>query len=201
MAILNLFDFDNYSSTYAVPAYVTTALYNGSVDMILSTGVTVQVFENLSTMLKCIHYMDSNNLYSMSPNEDITILNLRSKLLILENTYLNQKMMNSYVFTYHGAKVVGIHRSMSSIVSLEEALQSTGFRVVGGPWAINSNANMETNRADSDRPRIVVCDYKYKHPTLPHTPLEDFEPIVIRGVAVSATVPATVTPDGGLGLV
>ena len=26
-----------------------------------------------------------------------------SKLLILENTYINQEMMNSYVVTYHGA--------------------------------------------------------------------------------------------------
>eukprot|EP00972_Heterocapsa_arctica_P031090 4575671-Heterocapsa_arctica.AAC.1 len=90
-------------------------------------------------------------------------------------------MMNSYVFTYHGAKVVGIHRSMSSIVSLEEALQSTGFRVVGGPWAVESNAKMETNRADSDRPRICVVDYKYKNNSLAHTSLEDSEPIVIRG--------------------
>eukprot|EP00972_Heterocapsa_arctica_P043690 6450316-Heterocapsa_arctica.AAC.1 len=73
---------------------------------------------------------------------------------------------------------------MSSIVSLEEALSSSGFRVVGAPWNIESNAKLETNRVDSDRPRIVVCDYKYKHPALPHSPLEDFEPIVIRGVAV-----------------
>eukprot|EP00972_Heterocapsa_arctica_P074410 10981075-Heterocapsa_arctica.AAC.1 len=64
-------------------------------------------------------------------------------------------MMNSYVFTYHGAKVVGIHRSMSQIVSLEEALQSTGFRVVGAPWSVEANAKMETNISDSDRPRIV----------------------------------------------
>eukprot|EP00972_Heterocapsa_arctica_P082988 12228695-Heterocapsa_arctica.AAC.1 len=62
--------------------------------------------------------------------------------------------MNSYVFTCHGAKVVGIHRSMSQIVSLGEALQRTGFRVVGAPWAVESNANMDTNRSDSDRPRI-----------------------------------------------
>eukprot|EP00972_Heterocapsa_arctica_P092236 13603215-Heterocapsa_arctica.AAC.1 len=65
-------------------------------------------------------------------------------------------MMNSYVFTDHGSKVSGIHRSMSAMVSLEEALQSTGFRVVGGPWSVDSNSKMETNRVDSDRPRIVV---------------------------------------------
>eukprot|EP00972_Heterocapsa_arctica_P092918 13704958-Heterocapsa_arctica.AAC.1 len=91
-------------------------------------------------------------------------------------------MMNSYVFTYHGARVAGIHRSMSSIVSLEEALASTGFRVVGAPWAIESNGNMEFNRIDTDRPRIVVVDFKYKHPTYAHTSLEDSEQIVIRVV-------------------
>eukprot|EP00972_Heterocapsa_arctica_P054019 7958866-Heterocapsa_arctica.AAC.1 len=68
---------------------------------------------------------------------------------------------------------------MSSIVSLEEATQSTGFRVVGAPWAVESNAKMESNRSDSDRPRIVVVDWKFKHPTLAHTSLEDSEPIVI----------------------
>ena len=182
MAILNAADFSSNNATYVVPASDSSTLYSGSVDIILSTGVTTQVFDTLATAIKCVHYMDSNNLYSLSPNEDITILNLRSKLLILENTYLNQKMMNSYVFTYHGAKVCGIHRSMSSIVSLEEALQSTGFRVVGAPWAVESNAKMETNRTDTDRPRIVVVDYLYKHPTLVHSSLVDSEPIVIRGV-------------------
>ncbi len=182
MAILNVSDFSGNSATYAIPATDSSVIYAGSVDIILSTGITTQVFDTLSTAIRCIAYMDSNNLYSLSPNEDITILNLRSKLLIIENTYINQKMMNSYVFTYHGAKVVGIHRSMSSIVSLEEALQSTGFRVVGAPWAVESNLKMETNRIDSDRPRIVVVDFKYKHPTLPHTALEDSTPIEIRGV-------------------
>eukprot|EP00972_Heterocapsa_arctica_P098324 14509773-Heterocapsa_arctica.AAC.1 len=71
---------------------------------------------------------------------------------------------------------------MSSIISLEEALQNTGFRVVGAPWGSSeSNATMETDRTDTDRPRIVVCDFCYKHPTLAHTSLEDSEPIVIGG--------------------
>jgi len=180
MAILNASDFNGNSDTYPIPSSSSSVNYIGAVDIILSTGITTQVFDTLQTALRCIHYMDRNNLYSLSPNEDITILNLRSKLLILENTYLNQKMMNSYVFTYHGAKVCGIHRSMSSIVSLEEALQSTGFRVVGGPWGVDSNSKMETNRVDTDRPRIVVVDYLFKHPNLPHTSLEDSAPIVIR---------------------
>jgi hypothetical protein len=41
---------------------------------------------------------------------------------------------------------------------------------------------METDRADKDRPRIQVVDYLYKHPTLPHTNLQDSSPIIISGV-------------------
>ena len=65
--------------------------------------------------------MEANHLYSLSPNEDVTVLNLRSKLLISENTYINQKMMNSYVFAYHGAGVRAIHRSMVDTETLTNA--------------------------------------------------------------------------------
>ena len=90
--------------------------------------------------------------------------------------------MNSYVFTYHGASVRAIHRSMADTVTLTDALSSVGFRCVGLPWSTASNQKMETDRADKDRPRIQVVDYVYKSPTLPHTNLVDSSPIVISGV-------------------
>ena len=98
MALLNASDFIGFSDNYAIPSGVSDPIFTGSVDIILSTGITQQISDTLSTALKCIHYMEANNLYSLSPNEDITTLSLRSKFLILENTYINQKMMNSYVF-------------------------------------------------------------------------------------------------------
>ena len=182
MALLSASDFTGYSDSFAVPAGSSDVIFSGSVDLILSTGITQQVFDTLSTALKCINYMEANKLYSLSPNEDITIINLRSKLLILENTYINQKMMNSYVFTYHGNQVQAIHRSMADMVSLSEALASVGFRCIGLPWSTDINPKMETDRADKDRPRIQVVDYVYKSPTLPHTTLVDSSPIVISGV-------------------
>ena len=98
MALLNASDLTGFSDNYAIPSGVSDPIFTGSVDIILSTGITQQMFDTLSTALKCIHYMEANSLYSLSPNEDVTIINLRSKLFILENTYINQKMMNSYVF-------------------------------------------------------------------------------------------------------
>ena len=102
--------------------------------------------------------------------------------MVLENTYINQKMMNGYVFTYHGNQVQAIHRSMADFVHLSEALASVGFRCIGLPWSTDSNPKMETDRADKDRPRIQVIDYVYKSPTLPHTNLVYSSPIVISGV-------------------
>ena len=85
-------------------------------------------------------------------------------------------------FSHHGAEVRGIHRSMADMVSLPEALASVGFRCIGLPWNSDSNPELQTDRADKDRPRIQVIDYLYKHPTISHTNLQDSSPIVISGV-------------------
>ena len=84
MALLSASDFTGYSDSFAAPAGFNDPIFSGSVDLILSTGITQQVFGSLSSALKCIHYMEANNLYSLGPNEGVTVLNLRSKLLILE---------------------------------------------------------------------------------------------------------------------
>ena len=98
MALLNASGFTGCSDRFAAPVGFNDPIFAGSVDLVLSTGITQQIFDSLHSALKCIHYMEANNLYSLSPNEDVTVLNLRSKLLILENTYINQKMVNSYVY-------------------------------------------------------------------------------------------------------
>ena len=182
MALLSASDFTGYSDSFAAHAGFNDPIFSGSVDLILSTGITQQVFDSLSSALKCIHCMGAKSLYSLSPNEDVTVLKLRSKLLILENAYINQKMMNSYVFTYHGAGVRATHRSMADTVALTNALSSVGFRCVGLPWGTGCNPKIETARADKDRSRIQVVDYLHKSPDLPHTNLIFSAPIVIPTV-------------------
>ena len=68
MALLSASDFIGYSDIYAVPTGSSDVIFSGSVDLILSTGITQQVFDTLSTALKCIHYMEANKLYSLPPN-------------------------------------------------------------------------------------------------------------------------------------
>ena len=182
MALFSASVFTGYSDSYAAPAGSNDPIFAGSVDLILSTGITQQVFDSLSSALKCIHYIEANNLYSLSPNEDATVLNLRSKLLILENTYINQKMMNSCVFIYRGAGVRAIHRPVADTVTLTDALSSVGFRCVSLPWSTACNQKMETDRANKDRPRIQVVDCLYKSPNLLHTNLLDSNPVTIPTV-------------------
>ena len=181
MALYVAADFSGYSSTWPVPSAETDPLYTGAVTIILSTGVTQTVFDALSTAMKCIHYMDSNNLYSMTPNEDITIINLRSKLLIFENTYTNQKLLNQFSFKYDTSKQVqAIHRSLSTVYIMEDAYAALGWYCKLTPWATDCNPKIETNADDADRVRLVVVDYKYKHPTLADTNLTDTTLIIPR---------------------
>ena len=178
MALYSASDFTGFSDSYAVPAGSSDVIVTGSVDLILSTGITQQVFGTLSTALKCIHFMEQQKLHSLSPNGDVTIISLRSKLLVSTNTYNNRKTVNSYVFTYHGNQVQEIHKSMADMVSLSEALASVGFRCIGLPWSTDTNPKMETDKADKDRPWIQVVDYAYKPPTPPRTNLQDPSPII-----------------------
>ena len=90
MALPNASDFTGCSDSFAAPAGFNDPIFAGSVDLILSTGITQQVFGSLSSALKCIHYMEANSLYSFSPNEGVTVLNLRSKLLISKNIYQSE---------------------------------------------------------------------------------------------------------------
>ena len=182
MALFRASDFTGFSDSYAIPANSSDVIFTGSVDLILPTGTIQQLFGTLSIALKCIHFMEQQKLYSLSLNGGVTIIDLRSKLSVLENVYNNRKMMNSYVPTYHGNQVQAIHRSMADMVSLSEALAPVGFRCIGLPWVTDTSLKMETDRADKNRPRIQVVDYVYENPTLPHTDLQDSSPIIISGV-------------------
>ena len=83
MALYQASDFTGFSDSYAVPNGSSDVIFSGSVDLILSTGIIQQVFGTLSTALKCIHFMGEQPFYSLSQNEDIIVINIRSKLLIL----------------------------------------------------------------------------------------------------------------------
>ena len=179
MALLQASYFDMFVAVWSVPNQDGIQVFTGSVDLVLSTGIVQIVVDRVSTDLTCIHYMGTNKLYYPSPDEDLNLINLRSKLLVLEN--INQKIMNSYASTYHGSEARAMHRRMFETVSLPEALASCGFRCVGLPWGTDSNPKMEANRVDRDRPRLPVVGCLYKSPNSSYTNRKDVSPILIAG--------------------
>ena len=149
------------SSTVDTPVGETPpVLDTGVISIIKSDGIVEQVFDTLTTALTCLNFMNSRGQYYIMGGDDITIVNCQTKLLILENTFINQKMLNSFVFTYHDKSVMGIHRNLSNLSNLTDALISVGLKVSSvTPW--NNNDDLETSRIDSERPRIKVVDWYY----------------------------------------
>ena len=157
---MSIFDNTDFaSSVIDVPVGQTTVTDNGNISIIKSDGVNQIVFNSLSTALKCLNFMNSRGQYYMAAGDDLTILNLQTKLLIVENTFINQKLMNSYVLTYHGSSVKAIHRNLSNLFNLKDALISVGFKIEASQF--NTNLDLQANLADEDRPRIQICDFFY----------------------------------------
>ena len=142
----------------------------GSISLIKSDGSTETIFDSLDTAVRCLNFMHSRKQYYMHANDDIIIVNISGvKLLILETTMLNQKLLNSFNFIYSRGDVRGVHRNLSNIVSLTDALVSVGYKK-SSTIQFNNNYDLETSLADSERPRIKLVDYHYiQNPTTSNT--------------------------------
>ena len=73
MALHQTSDLSGFSATYAAPSGLTDSRFTGSIGIILSTGLTQQVSEALTTAIKCINFMGNNKLYSLNLDDNITI--------------------------------------------------------------------------------------------------------------------------------
>ena len=62
MALFQASGFTGFSDSYAVPAGSSDVIFTGSVDLILSTGITQQVFDTLSSAQGGIHFMEQQQL-------------------------------------------------------------------------------------------------------------------------------------------
>ena len=156
MTIFTSSDFTGY--TPSQPTGAASLTDTGSITLIKSDSTIETVFDSLTTALKCLNFMNSKNMYYLMAGDDITIVNCQTKLLVLENTFTNQKMINSYVFSYHGKKIKGIHRNLSNMVNLTDALISVGFKTNNTIFQDNSDL---TAIPDDQRPRIKIVDWYY----------------------------------------
>ena len=99
------------------------------VNLIMSDGTTNTIFDNVYTGLNTIEFMMARNQYYLMASDDVMLINVDGvKLLILETSFANQKLMNSFSFHYIRGKVRCIYRNLATIMNLTDALISVGYQ-------------------------------------------------------------------------
>ena len=67
-----------------------------SVQLTLQDGTVINVFDSLTTALKCISTMRAKGQWFLQASEDVVVVSVGTKLLVLEATLVNQKMLQSF---------------------------------------------------------------------------------------------------------
>jgi hypothetical protein len=109
--LVNIFDpsLGFTTQTPVQPAHTTTTttpsgtitIPGGNVSFLKSDGTNAIIFNSVADGLTCLQFMHSKNMYYLQLSDDITLINIGGvKLLILETTFLNQKLMNAFHFSY-----------------------------------------------------------------------------------------------------
>ena len=83
-----------------------------------------------------------------------------AKLLIIETSFMNQKLIDSFTFTYTRGKVRCIHRTLATVMSVTDALVSVGYQN-NSASAFMNNYDLQDGLVDASRPRIQIFDHKY----------------------------------------
>ena len=116
--------------TFDLPVRVvgTPAGANDPVVLQLGDGTQVTVFDTLTTALRLLAYMRRNAQWNVQGSDDIMVVPINAvKGMVLESNLINQKLVTSFLPTYIGDQVRFVHRSMSTVASLTDALRSVGF--------------------------------------------------------------------------
>ena len=130
--LVNIFDPNSGFTTPTViqPSHTTTTttpsgtatIPGGNVSFLKSDGTNAIIFNSVADGLTCLQFMNTKNMYYLQLPDDITVINISGvKLLILETTFLNQKLMNAFQFSYIRGKVRATHRNLSYITTLTQA--------------------------------------------------------------------------------
>ena len=125
----------------------------------LSSGEVITV-GSVSELMRLIHAMRAEALYSIMPTEDIFIVLAGcAKLIICESSFQNQKLLNSTAPAYTQGRLEFIMRSSAHVMSPDDALASVGhYCMASTPYSSNYDLQQPTG---PHRPRITVVDYRY----------------------------------------
>ena len=124
------------------------------VDLRLSDGTTVRCFDSKITALSLLEQMRNRRQAYVSLSDDVACyaVSQGAKLIVCENTLQNQRLWASFSADYTAGQTRFIHRSLSSVQNLFDALSSVGATVTG---------QLSDNRALANL-FMAVVDWNYK---------------------------------------
>ena len=151
---------------------------NDPVQVQLSDGRLVTVFSSSYVAARCLEKMRQANQSFLIASDDIFVVSIsHSKLLICEASLYNQRLQTSFVPFYTNGLTRFVHRSLSSVMTLGQALSSVGFAALGGQQ-LQNNVDLRGSQTS-----MVLWDYRWTaSPTAssPGTLVDDTEQTEIR---------------------
>ena len=156
MALLQASSF----STSVAPLYVNgspvaaPAHPNDPVALPMSSGSTVTVFDSLTTALKCLEYMKESNVWCLMASNTVMVVSVsHHKLLVLENTLQNSRLVQQYgAALYVGGLTLFAARNSYDTHSLTSALTAVGTLVSG---SLTDNISLAAEH-------MQVVDFNYQ---------------------------------------
>jgi hypothetical protein len=125
---------------------------NDPVTLTLSSGVTVTVFDSLTTALKVLKYMYQQNQWLLQLPKVMVVSVCHHKLLLLESTLANQRLLQTFgAPLYEHGSVRFASRLSYESHDLQSALQSVG------------SLQMQSLMDNSDLASVnmQLCDWNY----------------------------------------
>ncbi len=154
-----LFTESQFSNAYDVPEGrgATPGHPNDAVTIQLSDGTVAQVFDKLSTALKLLSFMRRNSQWNVYASDDVVCVSVgAAKLLVLESSLINQKLITSHLPIYLGGEVRWASRTASLVLSTTDALKSVGF-CHKGELPFSSNLDLRVGGAHTQ-----LVDWNYE---------------------------------------
>ena len=116
-------------SVYDIPEGQTAPPSNPdlSIALALSDGTSVTVFDKKTTALALLTSMRFRNQWLLQLSDDIMAVSISgTKLLLLESSFTNQKLISSFLPLYLHGQTRFAHRNLSQLATMYDALAQSG---------------------------------------------------------------------------
>ena len=81
----------------------------------------------MEVALQCLRAMKERGQWFLQGSEDVVVVSNGVKLLVLEASLVNQKMLQQFACVHTSGRTLFQHRSCSQVVTLTAALQQSGY--------------------------------------------------------------------------